>query len=626
MADERKVLEVQIMGIGDAVSEIQRLIKVVETLSVQQGKLDKTAAGDAKQYASLTAELKMYRTQLNAVTKETAQAIRVTNEKAGYLEALEQDVRSLEQAYRRLSEAEFKGTQGKAILENLKKQRAALASAQADYGKYSMNVGNYASATNMLAINVGQVMKEIPNFAISARIGIMSLTNNLPMLGEAIKAVRVQQQAMIAEGQKAPSMFSLISKSVFGLTGVLSIAMVFLQLYGARIIEWIGSLFKAKNATDDLRKSLTELNKTSFDKLQSDMEKIAKFQLDYRKAIRESNKERVSALDEFARKEFGIDQERLNRIKSGLETWKQFFTEYLNIARDTYYNEALIKMKTEKQVQTQLQAAEKELILQGIKQQLESAGYVASQVEKITNRFKTGQLDWMDISRMGLTNLTKQWNALQGEVKKTTEETKILNKLSLKPIGGNYISTGDTKTPKQSKVGAAGEVIAPEGGSEELIARLTEYDENFGDYLRDLLVKAEQARMKMQEGSLKSLQESLSYDEWLGEKSVENQLMLHRIKMENERNFLSDMQEITTGNLFAEALIKKQILDQQMKDELAVAKLTEEQKTAIKIKNAKGTAEIVLGVAGEIDKMMTTFANAELETWAQVNRGKVGFV
>ena len=97
----------------------------------------------------------------------------------------------------------------------------------------------------MLGINLGQVMKEMPNFAISARIGIMSLTNNLPMLAESIKAVRVEQLAMIEAGKKAPSMIKLFASSIFGLTGIMSILMVLLQLYSKEIIAFISNTSKS---------------------------------------------------------------------------------------------------------------------------------------------------------------------------------------------------------------------------------------------------------------------------------------------------------------------------------------------------------------------------------------------
>lgn len=176
--------------------------------------------------------------------KEAAAALK----KTGYINQLTIEVAELEQAYNRLSHAELKGTLGTETLGLLKSKREELSQLQAAYGKHTLNVGNYSSATKMLGINIGQVLKEMPNFAISMRTGIMSLTNNLPMLADTIKQVRIEQLAMIEAGKKAPSMFSLIAKSVFGLTGLMSVLMVLLQIFGGRIIEWVGNLLKGEKA------------------------------------------------------------------------------------------------------------------------------------------------------------------------------------------------------------------------------------------------------------------------------------------------------------------------------------------------------------------------------------------
>ena len=90
----------------------------------------------------------------------------------------------------------------------------------------------------------------------------MSLTNNLPMLAETIKQVRVEQLAMIDAGKKAPSMFSLISKSVFGLTGFMSVLMVLMQIYGADLIKMAGNLFKANSETQALDEATKKCKKT----------------------------------------------------------------------------------------------------------------------------------------------------------------------------------------------------------------------------------------------------------------------------------------------------------------------------------------------------------------------------
>ena len=241
-------------GIVDpkALAELQNLEKIANNIAVKLrgvtlGSMSKEAdAALVQRLNAETAKLVAQEQKLqNQIEKtSTAQLNKAKNTKilTGYINELEQEVKQLTAAYSALSKTELESTSGKKALTDLKTKREELSKLKAAYGDMRMNVGNYSSATKMLGINIGQVMKEMPNFAISARIGIMSLTNNLPMLAETIKQVRVEQLAMIAAGQKAPSMFGLIVKSVFGLTGVMSIAMVLMQVFGADIIEWVSTL------------------------------------------------------------------------------------------------------------------------------------------------------------------------------------------------------------------------------------------------------------------------------------------------------------------------------------------------------------------------------------------------
>src|SRR5690606_440418 len=71
------------------------------------------------------------------------------------------------------------------LRKELKEQQAAtlqqsnaLLQMEQAIGQNQRAVGNYANAT----AEINQVLRELPNFAISAQTGILSLSNNLPML------------------------------------------------------------------------------------------------------------------------------------------------------------------------------------------------------------------------------------------------------------------------------------------------------------------------------------------------------------------------------------------------------------------------------------------------------------
>ena len=259
MADEKKIIEIKV-ELTDGIKEIGRLVGMIDTLNKAQKDNKRTTEEQRTEYAANSVALREYRAQLSTMVRETRNEIKTTNEKLGYIQQLKAQVSNLTLEYERLSQAELQGSKGGEVLTLLKNKREELSKLEQAYGNYSRNVGNYSSATNQLALNLGMVMKEIPNFALSARIGIMSLTNNLPMLAEAIKAVRVEQKMMAEQGKAVPSMFSLITKSVFGLTGIVSTAMVLVQIFGADIIEWAKNAIIGETAADRYAKGIERIN------------------------------------------------------------------------------------------------------------------------------------------------------------------------------------------------------------------------------------------------------------------------------------------------------------------------------------------------------------------------------
>lgn len=259
--NEKKIIEIQI-NLADGITEIAELQKRITELTAANKANDKSTNDLKNAYAENTVKIKDYRSQLNLLIKESANQARTDLVKIGHIQKLKAEVSNLTLQYERLSKEELSSTAGKQVLENLKTKREELSKLNEAYGNYQLGVGQYARATNNLSIQLGMVMKELPNFAISARTGIMSLTNNLPMLAEAFKAVKLQQAEMIEQGKKATSMFSLITKSIFGVTGIVSIAMVLLQLFNKQIVDWVTGLFKGKEATDQATVSLKNFNKT----------------------------------------------------------------------------------------------------------------------------------------------------------------------------------------------------------------------------------------------------------------------------------------------------------------------------------------------------------------------------
>lgn len=198
-----------------------------------------------------------------------------------------------------------------------------------------------------------QVMRELPNFAISARIGFMSLSNNLPML---IDSFKLLAEKVDETGKKlgAKGAWKEFGKSLLSLNTLMIVASTILVMYGEDIMNWVEAAIRGKNAALDFAMALGEINKEAGDALKTDIENIKKFSHDYKKAVTDGNKERISDLEKIGLKEYGLHKDRLKLISETTNGWKTAFAKYIQLAKDAYYNEAIIKRETDARMSAEL--------------------------------------------------------------------------------------------------------------------------------------------------------------------------------------------------------------------------------------------------------------------------------
>ena len=98
--------------------------------------------------------------------------------------------------------------------------------------KQKRNIGNYASGFSPLNNAMAQLTREAPAFANSMTTGFMAISNNIPILADAIQQVKMQNAALRAEGQPTTSVFKQIVGSLFSWQTALSLGVVLLTVYG----------------------------------------------------------------------------------------------------------------------------------------------------------------------------------------------------------------------------------------------------------------------------------------------------------------------------------------------------------------------------------------------------------
>lgn len=106
-----------------------------------------------------------------------------------------------------------------------------------------------------------QVMRELPNFAQSARIGFMSLSNNLPMLADDFRRLSKEVNGLTGKANGFSGALKIFSKELIGFNAIVIIATTLITIYGESIVKWIGNLWDgigALNAATQAQKSYND--------------------------------------------------------------------------------------------------------------------------------------------------------------------------------------------------------------------------------------------------------------------------------------------------------------------------------------------------------------------------------
>lgn len=109
--------------------------------------------------------------------------------------------------------------------------------------------------TNNLKMQFSQVARELPSLAMGPQMFILAISNNLPMLADAIADVRKQNELLEASGQKSVPVWKQLSKALFSpqtaLIALISVGIV----YGKELGNWIKKTLSFSDSLETLSES-----------------------------------------------------------------------------------------------------------------------------------------------------------------------------------------------------------------------------------------------------------------------------------------------------------------------------------------------------------------------------------
>jgi len=155
--------------------------------------------------------------------------------------------------------------------------------------------------TNNLKMQFSQVARELPSLAMGPQMFFLAISNNLPMLADAIADVRKQNELLTASGQKSVPVWKQLVSSLFSWQTGLVTAITLIIVFNKQISGWLSSLFNVKKELSETQKLQEQLNNARRKGGESAAEESAKLKIlytatqDASKSMRERNK----AVDEL---------------------------------------------------------------------------------------------------------------------------------------------------------------------------------------------------------------------------------------------------------------------------------------------------------------------------------------
>lgn len=300
----------------DGSRTIKEYADAVKLISAEQAALAKETAklnAEEKQNQranSETARIAKQRTiELMRARKESERSAeqdkKIAQQAANEYFNLNKALQDAELRYKNLALTQgFSNKQTQIALKEALAIRNVLDKVDQNLRNYQRNVGNYSSAFNGLGNSLQQILREAPSAANSLNTFFLAISNNLPILFDEIGKVKEANKAAAAaakeasivakeqataealaagaskkmaaaEGEraaqtvlanaattKAPSVLQQMGKSLFSVQTLLTLSVLGFTLYGAKITQFIGGLFKSKSALSDFaaqQKQVAEL-------------------------------------------------------------------------------------------------------------------------------------------------------------------------------------------------------------------------------------------------------------------------------------------------------------------------------------------------------------------------------
>lgn len=212
---------------------------------------------------------------IDAVDKDAAQA-------RGRIQALKDEIVRLQKVIAQTPEMDQ--TENIRQIEALQRQLQALQAATKRTDLVPASAPAAVRTYNSLSMAVQQIIRESPSLAMGLQMYFLAVSNNYPILWDAIARTRAENQLLAASGQKTIPVWRQILSSVGSFQTLLTVGITLAVVYGKEIGNWVTSLFRGKKALDTARIAAERFQSTMLEGARNAQQDVVKLNLLYRAA------------------------------------------------------------------------------------------------------------------------------------------------------------------------------------------------------------------------------------------------------------------------------------------------------------------------------------------------------
>lgn len=505
--------------------------------------------------AKISAQIDIEKNNLRSLQKEYINAQKIQELQEGSIKSLRAELSNLNAVYDSLSRSQRKGVYGKELLNGIQAVNNELIEAERASGRFQRTVGQYERAWDGLGYQIQTISREIPNFFINFQTGIVSLTNNIPYLADEIQKARIEYQRLKAEGQTAIPVWKQITKSVMSPQTALIAAISLFTLYRQEISEWVKSLSKAKNATDELLSAESEMAVARKNARDSIAKEQAQLDILYNKLknVALSTTERNTAVHEWV-KNYKTHSDILDGEKVSIDKLQQ---SYAALSKEIY-NRAVAEKYADRIAELSVQR-DNELI----KAQVQYATYLES-----VNKYNKSQEDYNKKEIEGFGTATEKISA-KSRIEDAKREMEAEHE-RWKDLRKNVALYDESITTISNHIKAENLFPQPKKGTYDYWQQQVEIADNALKQIQDSYLKV------LKSGSTQGVPEEVvkQYNALIKQKTeAEEKLKLYDDKgLTKEYNSIVDQQKKISELLYKQATERKR-KEQDLENQLTQSRI-----------------------------------------------------